>query len=105
MKYKIRINPLVITDIEEIRDYIAEDNPQAAMRIVNTIYSSIEKLGTFPEMGAPLSSRINLKTDYRYLICDNYLIFYKIEKETVSVYRVLNGSRDYLSILFKNDIP
>jgi len=55
-------------------------------------------------MGVSLNSRINMKTDYRFLICGMYLIFYKIEGEFVSVYRVLNGMRDYLSILFAEDL-
>jgi plasmid stabilization system protein ParE len=48
-----------------------------------------------------------MKTDYRYLVCGNYLIFYKIEGDAVSVYRVLNGSssRDYLPILFTGELP
>jgi plasmid stabilization system protein ParE len=45
-----------------------------------------------------------MKTDYRYLVCGNYLIFYKIEGDAVSVYRVLNGSRDYLPILFTDEL-
>jgi plasmid stabilization system protein ParE len=56
-------------------------------------------------MGASLSSKINMKTDYRYLVCGNYLIFYKIEGDAVSVYRVLNGSRHYLPILFTDEQP
>ena len=55
--------------------------------MVNTIYSKIEKLADFPEMGASLNSKINIKTAYRYLVCGNYLIFYKIEGKFVSVYR------------------
>lgn len=104
MKYKIRINPVAIADVQEMKAYIAEDNPQAASKMGSTIYSRIEKLADFPEMGAPLSSKINIKTDYRYLVCGNYLIFYKIEGEFVSVYRVLNGARDYLSILFTDEL-
>lgn len=30
MKYKIRINPAVIADVQEIITYIAKDNPEAA---------------------------------------------------------------------------
>lgn len=81
MKYKIRINPVAIADVLEMKAYIAEDNPQAASKMGNTIYSRIEKLADFPEMGASLSSKINIKTDYRYLVCGNYLIFYKIKGE------------------------
>ena len=104
MEYKIRINPLAITDIQEIKVYIAEDNPAAAVETGNAIYSVIENLAFFPQMGVPLHSRINLRTDYRYLVCGKYLIFYKIEGEFVSIYRILNGMRDYLSILFADNL-
>jgi hypothetical protein len=53
---------------------------------------------------ASLSLKINIKTDYRFLVCGVYLIFYKIEGEFISVYRVLNGMRDYLSILFIKEL-
>lgn len=96
---------MAIADMQEIKAYIAEDNPGAAAKMGNAIYSKIEKLVDFPEMGALLSAKINIKTDYRFVVCGVYLIFYKIEGEFVSVYRVLNGMRDYLSILFTEELP
>ena len=104
MKYKIRINPVAISDVQLIKAHIAEDSPDAAAKIGNAIYSQIEKLSDFPEMGTSLSIRINIKTDYRFIVCDRYLIFYKVEGEYVSVYRILHGARDYLSILFTDDL-
>lgn len=104
MKFQIRINPVAINDIQEIKAYIAQDNPNAAMKTVNIIYSRIEQLAVFPEIGASLSTKINIRTDYRLLIYGVYLIFYKIEGEFVSIYRVLNGVRDYLSILFAEEL-
>ena len=104
MKFKVRINPVAISDAQEIKAYIAEDNLEAAARMGAAIYSKIEKLADFHEMGASLSSKINIKTDYRFLAYGVYLIFYKIEGEFVSIYRVLNGMRDYLSILFAEEL-
>lgn len=104
MKFKIRINPVAISDVQEIKAYIAEDRPEAAKKIGNAIYTKIEKLANFPNVGATLNSKINIRTDYRYLVCGVYLIFYKVEGEFVSVYRILNGMRDYLSILFSDEL-
>lgn len=42
MELAVRINPIAITDIREIIAYIAEDNPEAAAKIRNAIYSKIE---------------------------------------------------------------
>ncbi|WP_127580026.1 type II toxin-antitoxin system RelE/ParE family toxin [Paenibacillus koleovorans] len=103
--YKMRINPLAISNILAIKAYIAEDNPDAAIQVATAIYNKIEGLADFPEIGASLRAKINIKTDYRYLIYGSYLIFYKIEGEHVSVHRVLNGVQDYLAILFADDLP
>ncbi|ACV63026.1 addiction module toxin, RelE/StbE family [Desulfofarcimen acetoxidans DSM 771] len=104
MKYKIRINPMAIADVQQIKAYIAEDNQGAAAKMGTSIYSKIEKLADFPEIGVSLDTKINIKTNYRFLVCGVYLIFYKIEGEFVSVYRILNGVRDYLSILFSDEL-
>jgi toxin ParE1/3/4 len=69
VKFKIRINPVAIADVQEIKAYIAEDNPAAAARMGTAIYSKIEKLVDFPEMGASLRVKINMRTDYRFLVC------------------------------------
>jgi len=36
---------------------------------------------------------------YRFLVVQNYLIFYTIEDRTIWVHRILHGARDYLSLL------
>ncbi len=59
MKFRIRINPLAIADVQEIKAYIAEDNSGAAAKMGNVLYSKIESLADFPEMGASLSAKIN----------------------------------------------
>ncbi len=39
---KLRINPLVATDLNEIRDYIAEDNAEYAAKTIKEIYGKFE---------------------------------------------------------------
>ena len=59
----LRINPLVVADLKIIRDYIAEDNAEAARKTVDELYKSFEKLQQFPTMGADLSKRVSFKID------------------------------------------
>lgn len=94
---KLRINPEVIEDIAEIKRYIREElcNPSAADRIAKRIVSSYKELKNAPFIGASLDSILEVKTDYRFLVCGNYLIFYKVKNDVISVYRVMNGRRDY----------
>lgn len=47
MKLKIRVNPAAIADIQEVKAYFSEDNPAAAERMGNDIYSKVEKLLNF----------------------------------------------------------
>ena len=53
---KLRINPLVATDLKEIRDYIAEDNAEYAVKTIKEIYGKFENIQMFPGIGADLPS-------------------------------------------------
>lgn len=39
MGVKIRVNPIAAADLQEIKDYIAQDNPDAAQKTVKDIVS------------------------------------------------------------------
>ena len=100
---KILLTGKAIADIKNIYDYIFEDSPQNAEMIKSEILSTVKRLCVFPNMGARLSERLSLKTDYRYFASKNkYVIFYKEENDTVKIYRVLSSRMDYISILFEN---
>jgi plasmid stabilization system protein ParE len=45
------LHPEALLDLEEIHDYIAEDSPTAARRVIEEIFSKIELITEFPEMG------------------------------------------------------
>lgn len=103
---KIKLSPLAISDLQEIKAYISDDlsNPIAANRVINQIIDDYTLLETSPEMGAPLSAKINIATDYRYLVSGKYIVFYKTDKEYVYISRILYGVREYIRILFNDEI-
>lgn len=39
------------------------------------------------------------KIEYRYLLCHNYLSFYRYLDRTIYIDRILNSRREYLKIL------
>ena len=98
----LQFSPLSQNDLLEIQTYIEDDlqNPSAAVNIIKGIITKIRKLIAFPYMGAPLSSIIDVETDYRYLICGNYITFYRYENDTIFIIRILYKRRDYVKILF-----
>ena len=95
---KLRINPLVVTDLKDIRDFIAEDNVEKAVETVNEIYGKFENIQLFPGMGADLSKRVNFRTEYKYVVWNEYVIIYKVGKEFVEIYRVVNRYQDITRI-------
>lgn len=100
--YKVFVTEKARNDLRSIREYISVDldNEKSAVKIVGNIVNKIGQLGDMPEIGASLSSRVSIKTNYRYLVCGNYNIFYRIEDSTVKIIRILNSRRNFMAILF-----
>lgn len=69
---KLRINPIVVKDLKEIREYIAEDNKEYPARTVQEIYNKFENLQMFPRIGTELSKRVSFQTDYKYAAWEDY---------------------------------
>lgn len=89
-------------DLEGIKKYIAEEleNPAAALAVVKKIINAIRVLRQHALVGAPLYSIAEVDSDYRFLVSENYLVFYRSYGNEVYIDRVLYGRRDYLRILF-----
>ncbi|MCL2034974.1 MAG: type II toxin-antitoxin system RelE/ParE family toxin [Oscillospiraceae bacterium] len=98
----LHISPMATRDLKEIKEYISKDleNPAAATRLTGKIAKVIKGLKTMPDKGAPLSSIIEFETDYRFLVANDYLTFYRHIGNDVFVNRVLHSKRDYIKILF-----
>lgn len=100
---KLRYTPAARTDLREKREYISEmlKSPIAADRIITGILEDCSHLKEQPKMGAELSEKIGRETDLRYLICGKHIAFYRIEKDIVSVVRILDGRTNYMRVLFQ----
>ena len=97
---------MALEDLKEIKAYITDElcNPEAAIKVIKDIIKAYEGLAQTPFMGKKLSAVIDVETDFRYCISGSYLIFYRVDSDYVSVYRILYGRRDYTRILF-GDLP
>ena len=102
MKYNVSLSPEAVSDLLNIKKYISEEleNSTAAEKMIASIMSRLRQLKEFPYSGVSLSSKIDVDTEYRYLVCGKYLAFYIVEKTDVVVDRVLYGARDYIHTLF-----
>jgi len=99
---KVAVSREAQKDLVNIRQYISGEleNPQAAKRIIHELRSAIEGLQLFSRRGRPLDALISVHTEYRYLPCENYCIFYLEDEKNVVIVRVLHQRQDYLRTLF-----
>lgn len=79
-------------DLIDLWLVIAEDNPTAADKVLDTIYATATLIGTQPEMGR---ARPELADGLRSFPTKTpYIIFYFPDADGVVVIRVLHHSRD-----------
>ena len=95
---ELRINPVVAEDLKNIKEYIAEDNEEMAVKTIQEIYTRIENIQQCPYMGADLAKRVSFRTGYKYVICGNYVVLYKVKDEYIEIYRVVNRYQDITQI-------
>lgn len=97
-KFKLKINPLVAKDLQEIKEFIGEDNVAAADKLIVKLISRFDDLSVFPDLGVDLSNRVSFSTQYKYLVSGDYVIIYYRGIDFVEIYRVLNHKQDFTRI-------
>jgi toxin ParE1/3/4 len=79
-------------DLNDIAEYIALDNLDAAKRLIKTIFRAVETLEEFPESGRRPPE---LKgTQYREKIVGPCRIFYRQEKKKIYILYVMRVERE-----------
>ncbi len=78
-------------DLEEIAEYIALDDPDAASRVVARILRHVRQLTRHPKSG---SAPPELEgSQYRQIVEPPCRIFYRIERGTVFIVHVMRSER------------
>lgn len=80
-----------IGELDEIADYIALDNPQAAREVVQRVFDHVAQLAAHPESG---SRPAELKgSRYRQIVEPPCRIFYRVDKDSVVILYVMRSER------------
>jgi toxin ParE1/3/4 len=93
---QLLITPLAAFDLEEIGDYIAQDNPVRAGTFVAELRAHCEKTCLNP---GGYRRRPELSDDLRSCAHGNCVIFFESTTEQVTIVRLLHGSRDIPEVL------
>ena len=79
-------------DLKEIGDFIALDNPTAALTLIDKFTEGFVNMILMPEIGYKKPEWT--KKDVRFLSIKKYLIVYQINDKNIIILRVLSNYRD-----------
>lgn len=82
-------------DVYEIALYIARNNPDAAMRLIDRIDAALQMLAANPLIGR---DRAELGLRVKSFAVGNYVLFYRPASDGVELVRVLHGARNLRAI-------
>ncbi len=97
MKYALTVRAAATADVDEISWYIAQNNIDAANRFLVAAEAAFELLQDTPGAGpvfetdAPDLQGFRKWPIHGFL---NYIVYYRVEVETVDIVRILHGARN-----------
>ena len=89
-----------LNDLNEIAEYIALDNPDAASKLVLDIFEKVDRLEEYPNSGKSVAEMPG--TNYRELVMPPCRIFYRPEVDFVYVLFVMRGEQLFREFLLKS---
>jgi len=86
----IRWHPKAEIDLSDLADYIAQDNPSAALRVFHRMVAAAEQLATFPNSG-----REGRVRNTRELVVSGlpYIVVYRLSESEVHIVGIQHTSR------------
>lgn len=89
-KYKVKVNPRAIRELDSIYEYIANEKlaPETAKGQVDRIKKAVLSLDTFPQAHQERNEGRYAGKDYRQLLIDNYIAIFRIDEPHKAVYVV-----------------
>ena len=87
-KYKIKITPKAIRELDSIYKYIANEKlaPENAKKQIDRIKKAILNLDIFPQSHQERNEGRYADKGYRQLLIDNYIAIFRIDEACKTVY-------------------
>jgi addiction module RelE/StbE family toxin len=101
-KYVVNITQSAEDDLNEIIMYIAQNNPQTAIKIMEKLQAKINTLDHFPYRSGYVPELLarNIK-EYRQITETPWKIIYKVDGKVVNILAVIDSRRNLQDILIK----
>lgn len=95
------LDPVVEDELWGIWKFIAQDNPDAATRVIEAAYQTFKTLAAKPDLGRSRkfgNSRLKGIRSFAVTGFESYLIFYRSVQDGIQVHHVYHGARDLESL-------
>lgn len=95
MAFSVIWSPRAIRSLDEILEYLAARDPEAARSVHDGVYETTGRLEQHPFIGARYEPR-RRRTQFREVLYQQYRIFYQVDEQRQEVYihLVWHASRD-----------
>ncbi len=84
---KVKWVRLALNDLDEAGEFIAQDNPEAASRVLKRIWDAVQMLADHPHAGRVPGTRELVTAG------TSFIIPYRVAENTIQILRVLHGKR------------
>jgi toxin ParE1/3/4 len=103
MNYRVHITLAAWRDLEEITNWIADnDSTESAIHVLARLVETTESIASLPHRGSrPVELHSGMEADYRQVFFKPYRIIYKITDDIVVVHLIADGRRDLRSLLLR----
>jgi plasmid stabilization system protein ParE len=101
-RYLVNITQNAENDLKEIILFIAQNNPQTAIKIMERIQAKINTLDHSPYRGAYVPELLarNIK-DYRQITESPWKIIYRVDGGIVNILAIIDSRRNLQDIIIK----
>lgn len=92
-KITFKIRDIALKDMQEIADYIAQDNVSAAINLIDKFNKTFKSICEHPLMGSTIVGYHDREVR-KIVINKRYLVFYKKIDNVIHILRVLGSYQD-----------
>lgn len=85
-----------VSDVRDIRNYIARDSEAYADRFVQRIIEAVENAAAYPRIGRKVPEADD--DNVREILFHKYRIMYRVEAARILVLMVIHGGRDLTQV-------
>ena len=100
-KYKVEFSHRANAQLRSIFSYIAEEDPNAALKLVEMLEMRARQLESTPLLGADLQQNEYpfLRPGYRRLVVKKFIMYYRVTENTVYVTHIIHARRNQSNAL------